>query len=620
MSPSDPAPSVLPAPFGRLQRAERWLGPAAVAACAVAMTVWSWRTWPDPLIDFGQQLYVAWRVAEGDVLYRDLAYHYGPLSPWFSALCFRLFGTSLMTLVFCNLVILACVFVLLDRILSAIGSRLCATIGGITFATVFAFGQLVYYGNYNWVCPYVYNVTHGVALGLAAIYGLGRFHRDRATWALAATGLLTGLMLLTKAEVSMAGGPAIGFGLLASLLGWRTSRAARARAVAVFVGCVAAPVALAVLALARHMPIRQALRGVAETWPVILGGKVDHFLLYRWSLGMLDVEESLAAVRDNLLLYAVLLGVPVALSLSRRGLGRPRWVAIGVFLAVAAVLARPSLFWSEPLIGLPVVLVVLGIAAAVDVMRQREDESPARVLRFSMIVFATLLLAKMVLFTRTYHYGFALAMPATLVALVALFDWLPARVERAGGHARPVRAAALAIWIAFVAVHLVGTHSYFVVKTVVVGRGSDAFRADERGEFVNRMLEQIEREVEPEQSLTVLPMGLTLNYLSRRASSIPYVYFMPSDLVMYGEEQVLQRFLDTPPDFVALVHHDASEFGARFFGQDYARPLYEAIRGGYRVIARVGHVPLQDERFGIELLERIEGAGAEPLTVRAAAP
>jgi len=568
------------------------------------MVVWSWRTWPDPVIDFGQQLYAAWRLAEGDVLYRDVAYHYGPLSPWLNAGCFRLFGTSLTTLIVCNLAIVGIVFVLLYRILAEIGSRLAATLGGITLATVFAFGQQVYYGNYNFVCPYVYNLTHGIALALGAIYGLGRFDRDRRTWVLGATGLSTGLMLLTKAEVGMAALPALGVALVLSL--WRLPAPARAklRLAATFLLGLVVPPALAVGYLARHMPLRDAARGVAETWPVILGGQVDQFLLYRWSMGLVDVQQSLASMRNNLLLYALLLGLPAALGLYARRAGRSIWIAGVVFVATGSVLTLPLSAWAEPLLGLPVILVGLALVSLRHVLRGHSEGGS--ILRLATIVFATLLLAKMVLFTRTYHYGFALAMPATLVAIVALFEWLPARIERAGGSARPLLAAALAVWLGFVAVHLSETRAYFAAKTVLVGRGGDAFWADERGLFVNEMLEQIEREVGPDRTLTVLPMGLTLNYLSRRASSIPYIYFMPSDMVMYGEDRVVERFLATPPDYVALVHHDASEFGARFLGRDYARPLYQAIRSGYRVIGRTGEVPLRDERFGIELLERID--------------
>jgi len=34
----------------------------------------SWRTWPDILVDFGQELDVPWRLAQGDALYRDIAW------------------------------------------------------------------------------------------------------------------------------------------------------------------------------------------------------------------------------------------------------------------------------------------------------------------------------------------------------------------------------------------------------------------------------------------------------------------------------------------------------------------------------------------------------------------
>ena len=592
-------------------------GPVLVALSALGMLVLTWRTWPDPVIDFGQQLYVAWRLAEGDVLYRDVAYLYGPLSPWLNACFFRLFGTSLTTLVLCNLAILALVFVVLWRILREIAGNLAATLGGVTLATVFAFGQQVYYANYNFVCPYVYNLTHGVALALGALWGLGRYDRDRRIGALAATGLAAGLVLLTKAEVGLATLPALALGLAVSLWRSRATLGAKVRHALVFLAGVVLPPILAVLGLARSMPLRAAARGVAETWPAILGRQVDQFLLYRWSMGLVDVEQSVRAMRNNLLLYAVLLLLPIALGLRAPRLARSPWVALGVLAATWGVLTLPLAAWVEPLLGLPVILAVLGVLAFADVVRGRVEHG--KLLRLVTVVFALLLLAKMPLFTRTYHYGFALAMPGTLVAIAALVTWLPARIERAGGSARPLLAAGLALWLSFVLVHLETTRDYLAAKTVRVGRGGDAFWADERGVFVNDMLAHVEREVASGRTLTVLPMGLTLNYLSRRASSIPHIYFMPSDMVMYGAERVVERFLATPPDYVALVHHDASEFGARFLGQDYAQALYQAIRSRYHVIARTGDVPLVDERFGIELLERNAPSPDEPVAGRARA-
>ena len=47
-----------------------------VLAIVFAMlTVWSWLKWPDPLIDFGRELYTPWQLSSGKVLYRDVKRH-----------------------------------------------------------------------------------------------------------------------------------------------------------------------------------------------------------------------------------------------------------------------------------------------------------------------------------------------------------------------------------------------------------------------------------------------------------------------------------------------------------------------------------------------------------------
>ena len=59
------------------------------------MLAWTWGRWPDVLVDFSRELYVPWRMTEGQVLYRDVAYFAGPFSPSLDALWFRLFGVGI---------------------------------------------------------------------------------------------------------------------------------------------------------------------------------------------------------------------------------------------------------------------------------------------------------------------------------------------------------------------------------------------------------------------------------------------------------------------------------------------------------------------------------------------
>ena len=55
------------------------------AAAFALFAVLSWRTWPDILVDFGQELYVPWRLTQGEALYRDIAWVGGPLSQYGNA-------------------------------------------------------------------------------------------------------------------------------------------------------------------------------------------------------------------------------------------------------------------------------------------------------------------------------------------------------------------------------------------------------------------------------------------------------------------------------------------------------------------------------------------------------
>ena len=591
----------------RADRLARRFGPALIALASVAMLVWTWRTWPDPLVDFGQQLYVSWRIAEGEVLYRDVAYHYGPLSPYFNALLFRLFGTSLMTLVVANLFVLVGVIVLLYRLLCGIASRTAATLACLTFVFVFAFGQLVEIGNYNWVTPYVNGVTHGIALSLLAIYLLWVFHRTRSALALAGCGLALGLTLLTKAEVSLAGAVAVLDGLVVVVWSIRPDGRRTLAWLASFTACVLVSPVLAFALLWAAVPAREALAGVLGTWPEIVTGKLADLPFYQWSLGVDDLAGGLKQMLIIGGAGAAVVGFPFVLALLlRRADRRNVGVAAVVFLVVSSVLVSSGAYWPSTVRPLPIVMLVLALLIVVELFRCRRSglDLDREVLRLTLVVFAFVLLAKILFNVRTFHYGFALAMPATLLTVVALFDWLPARIERAGGRGAIVRAAVVAAWSIFIVGHLGITAYWLDEKTEIVASGADAFHADWRGDYVNTVLDEIEAYVGEDETLAVMPAGVMINYLARRPNPTPFLYFMPSDVILYGEDPIVEALEAAPPDFVLLVHKDTSEFGYRFLGRNYGIYIGLWIRENYEEVSLIGEPPLVDGNFGMRLMRR----------------
>jgi len=141
---------------------------------------------------------------------------------------------------------------------------------------------------------------------------------------------------------------------------------------------------------------------------------------------------------------------------------------------------------------------------------------------------------------------------------------------------------------------------------VPVGQGSNAFLADQRGIPVNEVLGKLNEATSSSGTLLVLPQGVMLNFLSGQPNPTPFVDFVPTEFFYYREVRLLSALTSYPPDYVAMVHCDTSEFGYTYFGQDYGQRLADWVHRHYHEIALAGERPFADGRFGIALLRRNE--------------
>jgi len=589
----------------------RALGPAALLlATGAALAGWTWGTWPDVVVDFGRELYVPWRLVAGDVLYRDLAYLNGPLSPHWNALWFRLLGVGLSTLVWVNLALLAVATGLLHRLLAAISDRGSATIACGVFLLVFAFGQYLPTGNYNWVTPYSHEATHGLILGLATLASLQAWDRGGRPGLVGVAGLLLGLAFLTRASLFLADALAAAVMVVALLLAKAPEARRQAGGRLAWLGlgfCV--PVAVAFVLLATRMPAGDAWRGTLGTWPAILSGDVTGLHFYQRLSGLDRPAYRLAEMGRSLAGGSAVLAAAAALAFAARRwrLERP-WMAVGAFLGGAALLSPvPAGVWLDGLAALPL-FVAIAAASRLPALRRGGREAARAGLALSFATLAFVLLGRMLLHARVYHYGFSQAAPAAVLSIVAVLGWLPAELERRGASGRTFRAAVLGILAVATVAHLQRTASHVGSKSTVVGSGADAFRAGRRGLYVNEALERLRER--PPGTLAVLPEGVMLNYLARRRAPTRHLNFMPPELaILGGEATVLDELEASPPAWVAIVHKDLSEYGYRRFGDDYATGLFDWLMEDYVPFATIARSPLvPGKRFGIALLEPRPGA------------
>src|SRR5690242_19199376 len=162
----------------------RRLPPLLVLLVGSAIVSWGWDYGPDAVVDFGREAYVPWRLSEGELLYRDVNYFNGPLSPYVNAAAFRIFGPSLRTLKGANLAVIAVVAALVYALAASMSDRVTATAAALVFLVLFAASQYVLFDNYNFLTPYSHELTHGIALSLIGIWSLDQWRQRPAyvTW------------------------------------------------------------------------------------------------------------------------------------------------------------------------------------------------------------------------------------------------------------------------------------------------------------------------------------------------------------------------------------------------------------------------------------------------------
>ncbi len=601
-----------PVPAGfPLQRSEKtgeWLsGGILILAFAVFVTL-SWRTWPDVIVDFGQELYVPWRLSAGEVLYRDIAWVSGPLPQYANALLFKFFGVSLTTLVVANLVLLAGIVAMLAAIFRMCGTRRSATGICLFFLAVFAFAQYSLIGNYNYICPYRHDIIHGLALALVNLLCLIR-HRNtgRSRWMLCC-GILLGLLSLTKIEMTLAAGLTMAVAL--PVFAWQCHGSARSSEVSIGMALrkslmevmrhsalavigAAGPILLCVTAFASVLGWREAFRQVFLQYILAFSSNLSSSTgFYRAVIGTDDINGNLL---DILMMTIVISGALVAafvadVSVTAIGGSKPapiRSLFFGLVAAGCGLWFGSPPVWHTLSITLPVVLVPILLVAARGALRGSNSDT----VLLLAAVFGLGLLPKVLLHVPWTHYGFVLAMPGTLVVVHFLCQHLPALwygAQRGGGQT--FRALATGMFTACTMSLAWSWIRIDMIKQAEVGVRGDRFyadaRSDERVPPTVNTLEFLRGVRKPDETLIVFPNGTMLNYQLRMRNPTPYLMFSPWESDVHGgEDKIADAVIRAAPDYAVLVTMDLTIHGRGNFGSpEFGGRIAEFLSHNYEVV------------------------------------
>lgn len=597
-----------------------WVGPGLIVLANVVMLLSFWGRAPDPIIDFGRELYIPWRLTAGQQLYRDFTYFNGPFSPYFNALIFKIFGVSLQTLTILNVVLAMGMTALLYRFLVALGDRWSATTALILMPSVFTFAQLNGVPNFNWITPYSHDLTHGILLAFGMIGAIWMYVRSRRLGWITFAGMLLGFTFLTKAEVFLAAFFAAAGGV-ALAAGSDDNPKRRWRAVGAFVAALLVIVVGAFALLHLFLSTHDVMLALAGSWRWLGNQQLLNLRYFKLINGTDDLGGSIATTLLWAGAYCAIFGVILGAAVLMRGAPKKRRttaIAAGAVVFLGLWCFWMQIEWRNFIRPVQLFMMTGGLYLLWRVMRARRDRPTlaALALPLMLTIFAGALLGKIIWNVRPLHYGFALAMPATVLAINAIV-YVGARLaESRGGSPELFRSVSLALILVATWAHMTIDASFMRKKEYVVGAGADAFLGDIRGKMISEASDYLAANTRPDQTLVAMPEGFLLNYLARRVNPTIYHQFTPPNLIMYGEDNILTELKAHPPDVVALVHVDNVEYDARFLGKHYGLRIWDWVFANYEPMlqrngetALFGYPPFVDQRSGVLLLERRSARG-----------
>ncbi len=579
------------------------------------VVVLSWRKWPDILIDFGRELYVPWMLHEGKVLYKDIAHLFGPFSTYLHALLFEVFGVSYLVIIWSNLLWLAGFLILLCRLMGELTDRTTAFICSLAVVWIFAAGQYIDIGNYNFASPYSHEATHGIILSVLMFYSLWRFASDHRRRHLVGAGLLLGFVFLTKAEVFAAALIAAVFLLLLSAD--RKNIKSNISSLGIIGFCAFVPLSVFFLYFATKMPARDAF-GVIFS-PLLIMSKNQDLMnnaFYLSSMGRDNIELNLVVMILHTLL--VLLVVALATSFSRNLFNGKITKTNRIVYVVLMLGIVCTAFFVQPLylgFSLPVLcaisLAVLLRACSKEPEKNRKNKKidPIRLLA-AWSVFSLLLLLKILFKARVHHYGFYLALPSVILVIAMLLWFYPKHFINDVVTGKFLRKIFVAIFCIIMFKAFLTSFACWNHRTFPVGADKDRLlvfneRVDTRGPVVTETLNWINLNTRKQDTLVVVPEGVMLNYLSRRINPTRYTNFMVPEMAIFKEQDIINDLELGAPDYFVIVHKDTSEYGVGYFGKDpvYGVKTMNWIKQNYHPVALFGKEPLQDKNVGFKILE-----------------
>lgn len=557
---------------GRASRGMVALGIAGLAALTAFQMYATWATWGDLSIDAGHEMYVPWVLSEGQMLYRDVWYHYGPGGVYFNSWLFTIFGRHLAVLYFAGG-------------LSALGSAIFLFLTGneLGFAWPgWVAGAVVvleafHKGLFCFPLPYSFAAVYGCVIACAMLWLLVRGLRSGGWKWMATGGLLAAAALLMKLEFGVACYAALGMAAIFRLVAQKKWKGFAKDLAAMLPG-----LAICAAVIGWMVSIRGASFITQEnimSWPTSFFMKTYGKAWLAHTGLAFSGEALLTALQQTVLVAGALLAVRLLLSDKKKSLRGTLLMVLLVLGLVAyckLMLWELSLTWVVQTVFFPKAMVLYTAAgAAAAGWHWWREPAKNRTAQLALLLGFSILLAFRLLFNMgaegypIYYNG-----PVTLGYLILLTILF--RIRSGPGSPAARRAVTVA---------LVGCLASVALPAVLKGRYHEplanleskygTLRVTQRvAENYRAALAFLQEKKERGETVLIIPEDTSLYFLSDTHTPTRVYAFNPG-IVAPGKmtEELFREIEQKNVKYLLWSNRTFIEYGVPNFGRDFNQEL-----------------------------------------------
>ncbi len=503
------------------------------------------------LFDNGREAYIAWQVAQGKLLFKDILIIYPPLSYLINGFLFKFINTNLYTLycagIFVSFLITTFIYLLSKMFLNrffAFSLSVFTIIVGISNINLF-----------NFIFPYSYGILYAFAGFLISLFCLIKYSRIRNIYWLYAASFVAGFAVTNKYEF-------IPYFFVIVYSIFRIQKLRFKHYFLTFLSFISIPSITLFYLISKGIDFNLIL----NNFELIKNISQSSTLKYFYSTqGVIFAKQTPMFLLKNFLqtsfaLMLLLFGVKFNIQDYNKPLKILSIGVIALSVYFITLWANPSSF-----AFLPILLTVFFI-----IMELKQN----LLVEEKILILSSICLSLKTFFgTATLNYG-VFAISVLLLATSTII------CRKNIKNINP-----LAIYILIFATIFTSQNfkTYLSKPFEIETKNGKVFTEKEIGLSTNQLIKYIDLYTKKTDKILILPEGLMINFLTQRNSDNTYYSLIPLYVETFNEEKIINDINKNKPDFIIFSNSNTKDYYFKYICEDYAFDLCNYVAKNYRI-------------------------------------